>query len=298
MKILCNSQGTQSRDPALTKHNGKYYWTYAFESRLYIMEVDKIEDFKKGEARLVWTPESEEYAYEIWAPELHVIDGVCYIYVACDDGDNYHHRMYVLSNGSGDPLAPYKMIRKITDPTDKWAIDGTLLHHKTGMYMIWSGWEGDENIAQNIYIAKMKSPTEIEGDRVLISQPEYDWERLGGNGLKGGLPFINEGPAAFNEAGRTFVAYSAAGSWCTDYCIALLELIGEDPMEPSFWKKYTQPVISKNEQFMGMGHCSIIEEEKLIFFHAWRTDAQDTVWNTVYPICAKYHIDGDKLIIE
>lgn len=298
MKILCNSQGTQSRDPAITKHNGKYYWIYAHESRLYIMEAERIEDFQTGVAKLVWTPEREEYAHEVWAPELHVVDDVCYIYVACDDGDNFNHRMYVLSNGCSDPLAPYKNLGKITDSTDKWAIDGTLLHHKSGMYIIWSGWEGDKNIEQNIYIARLKNPTEIEGERVMISHPEYDWEKLGGEGVEGGLPFINEGPFAFTTEGRTFVAYSGAGSWCTDYCVALLELVGDDPMDASSWKKQTSPAISKNDQFMGMGHCSIIEEENLIFFHGWRADEKDIVWNTVYPICAKYHLEGDKLIIE
>jgi GH43 family beta-xylosidase len=298
MKILCNSQGTQSRDPALTKIGGKYYWLYAHESRLYIVESDTVEGFANGESKLVWTPENDEWGHEVWAPELHLIDGVCYIYVACDDGDNYHHRMYVLSNGSSNPLEPYKNLGKITDPTDKWAIDGTILRHKTGMYIIWSGWEGDENIKQDIYIARLKSPTEIEGERVMISTPEYDWEKLGGNGEKGGAPFINEGPFAFTECGRTFVAYSGAGSWCTDYCIALLELVGEDPMDPSAWKKQEEPVISKNEQFMGMGHCSVIAEDNLIFFHGWKRDEENIVWNTVYPICAKYRLEGEKLIIE
>ena len=262
------------------------------------MEAEKIEDFDKGEAKLVWTPESEEYAYEVWAPELHVVDGICYIYVACDDGDNHHHRMYVLSNGTGDPLTPYKTIGKITDPTDKWAIDGTLLHYKNEMYYIWSGWEGDENVAQNLYISKMKSPTELVGERVLISKPDQDWEKIGGTGTVDGLPFINEGPFAFSESGRTFIAYSGSGSWCTDYCIAVLELVGDDPMDASAWKKHSQPVISKNEQFMGMGHCSVIVEENLIFFHAWRTNEKNIAWNTVYPICAKYRLDGDKMLIE
>ena len=40
----------------------------------------------------------EEYSKELWAPELHIIDGKCYIYVACDNGNNYNHRMYVLEN--------------------------------------------------------------------------------------------------------------------------------------------------------------------------------------------------------
>lgn len=298
MKIFCHSQGTRSRDPHVMKHNGKYYWTYAEDSCLFIVESDTIDGFDTAATTKVWTPENNEWAHEVWAPELHVLDGVCYIYVACDDGNNHHHRMYVLSNSSNDPLQPYKNLGKITDPTDKWAIDGNILHHSTGRYIVWSGWEGDENIEQKIYIAKLKSPTEMEGERVMISRPEHDWEKLGGNGRPDGMPFINEGPFAFSDNGRTFVAYSGAGSWTDHYCIALLELVGDDPMDASAWKKHPTPYLDKNDQFMGCGHCSIIEEENLIFFHAWRADEQRIEWNTVYPVCAAYRFDGDEMVIE
>ena len=298
MKIFCNSQGTQSRDPSVIKHNGKYYWTYAFENRIYIMEAATIEDFANGEGKLVWTPDDAKYSQEVWAPELHVIDGICYIYVACDDGNNYNHRMYVLSNASNNPLEKYMNIGQITDSTNKWAIDGTILRHNDNLYIVWSGWEGDENIAQNIYIARLSFPTKIDGERVLISRPDQDWEKLGGTGKVGEKPFINEGPYCFCEQGRTFIAYSGAGSWCEDYCIAILELVGDDPMDASAWKKWEKPVLSKNRDFVGMGHCSIIEEDKSIFFHAWNADEKDIVWNTVYPIVAKYRLEGDEFIFE
>ena len=298
MKIFCNSQGTQSRDPSVVKHNGKYYWTYAYENRLYIMEAATIDGFAHGEGKLVWTPEKVEFSQEVWAPELHIIDGICYIYVACDDGKNCNHRMYVLSNGSNNPLDSYINIGKITDPTDKWAIDGTILRHAGKLYLVWSGWEGDENIAQNIYIARLSYPTRIDGERVMISKPEHDWEKAGGVGKVGSLPFINEGPYCFYEQGRTFIAYSGAGSWCKDYCIAILELVGDDPMDPSAWKKWGKPVLCQNQDFVGMGHCSIIGEDKTIFFHAWRADEENIVWNTVYPIVAKYRLEGDEFIFE
>ena len=298
MKIYCNSQGTQSRDPSVIKHNGKYYWTYAADNKIYVMDSDSVDGFSSGEGKLVWTPERPEYAKEVWAPELHVIDGVCYIYVACDDGMNCNHRMYVLSNGSSDPLDAYSNIGKIADSTDKWAIDGTVLRHKNKLYFVWSGWEGDENIAQNIYIAPMSSPTAIDGERVMLSQPEYDWERAGGVGKVGALPFINEGPYCFSEQGRTFIAYSGAGSWCKDYCIAILELVGDDPMDASAWKKWDKPVLGSNNDFVGMGHCSVIEEDGAIFFHAWRSDEEKIIWRTVYPIVAKYRLEGDEFIFE
>ena len=43
---------------------------------------------------------------------------------------------------------------------------------------------------------------------------------------------------------------------------------------------------------------SIIEEDKSIFFHAWNADEKDIVWNTVYPIVAKYRLEGDEFIFE
>lgn len=45
--------------------------------------------------------------------------------------------------------------------------------------MIWSGWQGDQNGSQDIYIAKMKYPWMIDGKRVRISSATYDWERHG-----------------------------------------------------------------------------------------------------------------------
>jgi GH43 family beta-xylosidase len=47
---------------------------------------------------------------DVWAPELHQIDGQFYIYVAMDDGDNANHRMYVLQGTSTtDPTQPFNV---------------------------------------------------------------------------------------------------------------------------------------------------------------------------------------------
>ena len=69
-------------------------------------------------------------------------------------------------------------------------------------------------------------------------------------------------------------------------------------MDASAWKKHPTPYLDRNNQYMGCGHCSIIEEENLIFFHAWRADEQRIEWYTVYPVSASYHFNGDELVIE
>ena len=69
--------------------------------------------------------------------------------------------MYVLENNSCDPMDIYKMHGKITDSTDKWAIDGNIIKYNGELYYFWSGWEENRNVRQNIYIAKMKNPFEF-----------------------------------------------------------------------------------------------------------------------------------------
>ena len=73
---------------------------------------------------------------EYWAPELHYFDAATvgssaagwYIYFAADDGTNANHRMYVLrSTNPNDPLSDFTMVGQLTDSTNRWAIDGTVL---------------------------------------------------------------------------------------------------------------------------------------------------------------------------
>src|SRR5207248_4516574 len=91
--------------------------------------------------------------------ELHAIDGKWYIYFAADAGTNDTHRIWVLENSNSDPLqGTWTMRGKLADPSDKWAIDPSVFTNDGVLYLIWSGWPGDANGTQNIYIAKMRNP--------------------------------------------------------------------------------------------------------------------------------------------
>ena len=281
MKKIIPASGFSARDPHVIRYNGLYYRCFTCNAQdVHMSCADTLEGLQTAPMVKVWEPEpGTAWSQNVWAPELHILDGKCYIYVAADDGDKSNHRMYVLENGSSDPMQPYSLHGKIMEQADQYAIDGTVLHHNGSMYFLWSGRERDDIFIQNIYIAKMRDPYTLDSRRVCISTPELPWEKLGGAGVKG-RSYVNEGPYGFQTAGRTFVAYSAAGSWCEDYCIAMLELVGEDPLDAAAWKKYPQPVFSKNETVKGAGHCSIIAGERSsdVFFHAWDADEQEIVW--------------------
>lgn len=68
---------------------------------------------------------------------------------------------------------------KVADATDKWAIDASVFKNRRKLFLIWSGWEGDRDGTQNIYIAQLKNPWTVQSQRVRISTPELPWETVG-----------------------------------------------------------------------------------------------------------------------
>ncbi|MGE5430075.1 MAG: family 43 glycosylhydrolase [Syntrophomonadaceae bacterium] len=252
-------------DPWVIQHEGYYYYCFSDNGKIYVSKSQKLQDIGKVTPLAVWTPEAgKEYSKELWAPELHFLDGKWYIYVAADDGDNYHHHIYVLEGTSPQSAFILKGRLKAA-ATDKWAIDGTVLEMEGSLYFIWSGWEGDENLAQNLYIAPMSSPWIISGERVLISKPELPWELHG-------TPLINEGPEVLKHKGRIFIIYSASGSWTDDYCLGELDYDGGGIMEKESWHKKTSPVFTGTENVFGPGHASFTKspdgKEDWIVYHA------------------------------
>ena len=242
-------------DPWVVRHGDKYYYCYSspvwFFGGVGVNEISSIDKVTTEGGRQVYTaPEGTMYSREYWAPELHYLNGEWYIYVAADDGDNYKHRMYVLKGTTQNPTDPFEMVGQITDPTNKWAIDGTVLELGGELYFIWSGWEGDVNVAQHLYIAHMSDPCTVDSERVMLSTPEYAWE-------KNGEPLINEGPAILQYGGKTFLVYSASGSWTDYYCLGMLTLTGDDPLDPTHWEKEKRPVFQRRVGTChGPGHCS------------------------------------------
>lgn len=281
MKLFICNQNHNPRDPDIVLHNGLYYHCFSQADGVYLCVSKTIEGLNEAEKIRVFAPDKEEYSHEIWAPELHIIDDKCYIYVALDDGDNYHHRMYVLENDSNNPLDEYKMHGQIGDSTNKWAIDGTIVKYHNQLYMVWSGWEGEQNVAQHLYIAKMSDPFTISSPRRLICSPTEPFERGSCDGIN--APYINEGPFPFYDGDNLYILYSGSGSWDIYYCIIALKLNGTDPMKDE-WIKADAPFLQSNEFIKGPGHCSIIQgkEKNLIFFHAWPKDEKMVRWDTVH----------------
>jgi GH43 family beta-xylosidase len=283
-------------DPFIASRDGYYYFTATGGRRIVIRKTRSLADLAAAESREIWrAPASGPYSRDIWAPELHYLRGKWYVYFAADAGANASHRIWVIENPSADPLSgEWTLKGKAADATDRWAIDATVFESGGRLYMIWSGWEGDANIAQNLYIAELSGPWTVKSARVRISTPEYPWEKVGdlkprrdpdenpgSNTLDPPHVDVNEGPAVLVRNGRIFVTYSASGCWTDSYALGMLTANqNSNLLDAASWRKSPLPVFwqSPAADAYGTGHNSFFQSpdgrEDWILYHANPEPAQ------------------------
>jgi GH43 family beta-xylosidase len=278
-KTFTNPLLPSGADPCVIYQNGYYYYTNSKQDSLVIWKTKNMAELASAETKTIWVPPvNTMHSKELWAPELHYINHKWYMYFAADDGDNNHHRLYVLENASPDPLKGDWIFKgKVGDNTNKWAIDGSVFEHKGLLYMIWAGWEGDENGEQDIYIAKMKNPWTIAGKRSKISSPLYNWEKYGDLGKDSKPPHVNvnEGPEILKHGNKLFLIYSASGCWTDFYALGMLTASSNsDLLDSRSWKKSAKPVFKKSVKngVYAPGHNSFFKSpdgrEDWILYHA------------------------------
>lgn len=266
-------------DPWMIQKDGYYYYTHTTGKNLALYKTKNFAGLATAEHKIVWEPpDSTSYSHQIWAPELHFINNKWYFYFAADNGNNNNHRIYVLENASKDPmLGNWHFKGKVSDATDKWAIDGSVFRHRNKWYMIWSGWEGDTNGQQDIYIARMKNPWTIKGPRVRISSPKLDWERHGdlSDALNPPHVAVNEGPQILHRGKRLFIVYSASGCWTDNYGLGMLTFTGKRKLlDSASWTKSLSPVFSTSvaDSVFAPGHNCFFKSpdgrQDWILYHA------------------------------
>ena len=170
-------------DPFVIQWQGNYYMTLTTEGNSVSNRAEPNRSrtstrVAPAATRLIaWSaPTGTNYSHQVWAPELHRLGDKWYIYVAASDGNNAAHRMHVLERNDPDPFGPFVYKGQITAPTDRWAIDGTVLEWQDNCTSC--GPDGPVLATDcRIYTSpKCATPVTFRGDRVLISTPQYAWE--------------------------------------------------------------------------------------------------------------------------
>ncbi len=261
----------QRADPYITQgKDGTYYFiaTVPEYDRIEIRKSKSLKGLRNAEAVVIWRKHDQgAMGNHIWAPELHEIDGKWYIYFAAGSVERkWDIRKYVLSNSSADPTeGVWKEEGELQSNRNEFSLDATTFAHAGDRYMVWVDRASDKVANTGLYIAKMRSPTDLDDKQVVISQPTYAWEIEGHR--------VNEGPAVLIRNGKIFLTFSASAT-DANYCMGLLWADAKaDLLDPVSWHKLDKPVFFSNEALkrFGPGHNSFTRDENgrdIMVYHA------------------------------
>src|SRR5437764_1663060 len=270
---------TAGADPWVVRRGDVYYYVKSQDRRIWVASANRLTDVFTAPARAVWSaPDTGWNRTNIWAPELHYADGRWYIYYAGGRAGPPFTSQHagVLQSAGNDPLGPYGSRGMLytgdsggTGGGDRWSIDLTVGRIGGRGFAVWSGWAQNavtDKTPQQLYIAPMANPWTIAGNRVLLSQPDADWER-------GPQLDLQEGPELLQRDGNVFVIYSTRDSWLKEYELGQLRLrdTTANPLEATSWTK-RGPVFTGSATVYGVGHASFVttsnDSEDWIVYHS------------------------------
>ena len=265
-------------DPWMTYYNGNYYLattTYSSSSSVGITmkKASSIPALIATSPVKIWGDTTASRCCNIWAPEFHLLNGPngqrwYMYYVAGTSSCCGSQRTYVLESAGTDPMGPYTFKGQLTDATNDFLIDPTILQLNGSLYSVFSAFPAGDSVNQSLYIAPMSNPWTLSANRTRISYPTLAWEKVGTP------PSVNEGPEILQHNGQTFLIYSASYCGTPDYKLGMLTYTGTNPLSASSWTKNPNPVFQKNTAgaVYGPGHNGFFKSpdgtEDWIVYHA------------------------------
>lgn len=271
------NSGWGGRDPHLSKIKNRFYYCYACDNKIYFQYSIDIETLGVAMPKVIFDGDDCGYR-EVWAPEFHFVNGIYYVYFTATKSDVLHHRLFFICCEDIDTCS-WSDIRPIGNAPNEFSIDQTVFSFRDKLYTAWTN-------CGNMFLAEMLNPTTIKNDFVVFSKPTFDWEKI--------MNPINEGPSFFVKNGVLFCVFSASDSKCDDYCIGLLQLRGNNPLDVSCWQKYDKPVFAPTDNAKGIGHCSICLSDEIgyICYHVFKTDSS-LGWENVFAVVQDFNFDAN-----
>ena len=199
----------QRADPYVYKHSdGTYYFTASVPAYdgIVLRKSKTLAGLIDADEVYIWKKhDSGEMSKHIWAPELHYFEGKWIIYFAASrEDDIWALRPYILECEANDPMqGEWKekgMIQSAEEDEfsfNAFSLDATVFENKGRYYYVWAEKVSVGAQISNLYIAEMKNPYQLKSAQILLSTPDYDWERVGF--------WVNEGPAIIKKNGHTIL---------------------------------------------------------------------------------------------
>lgn len=261
-------------DPFITLGNdGYYYFTASYPmyghddkegyDRVILRRSKTIEGLKTAEEKVILDEKDSDSEFRfIWAPELHFIGGKWYVfYAASGSADNiWDINCHAAVCTGADPYND-KWVTKgkfqAAEGDDfaftRFSLDMTYFECGGKSYVIWAQNGGNSNL----YIAEVdpSEPWKTVTPAMLLTKPEYDWEKIR-------IP-VNEGPSVLFHDGKVIVAYSASATG-PEYCIGFMYADEKaDLLDRASWTKTDKPALTSDDLVdeYGPGHNSFTVDE-------------------------------------
>lgn len=273
-------------DPYVTKGpDGYYYFTASYPmksdndlegyDRVILRRSRSLIGLAEAEEIVVWKVSNTTQSHRfIWAPELHFIGGVWYVfYAGSEDSENrWAFDCHVLMCESADPYTgkwiekgKFQSLQEDTFSFTGFSLDMTYFEAAGKNYVIWA--QHNEEKISCLYLGEInpEEPWKLISMPMLLTKPEYDWEKV--------RYAVNEGPAVLQHDDKIFVCFSASGTG-PEYCVGVLEAdITSNLLCHPSWKKYEKPLLTSEDLIdeYGPGHNSFTKDEEgndVFIYHA------------------------------
>lgn len=261
-------------DPFVTKGcDGYYYFTASYPmygsndlegyDRIILRRAKTIDELAHAEEKVIWDEKDSKTAFRfIWAPEIHEIGGRWYVLFAASGSKNnvWDIDCHIIMCSGNDPFndewidkGKFTACDGDTFSFNGFSLDMTYFECAGKHYVAWAQNGGNSNV----YLATINpdEPWKTTCPAVLLTKPEYDWERVN-------IP-VNEGPAAMIHEGKIYLAFSASATG-PEYCIGIMYADeNADLTDISSWTKLSTPLLTSDDLIgeYGPGHNSFVKDE-------------------------------------
>ncbi|WZO99114.1 glycoside hydrolase family 43 protein [Isosphaeraceae bacterium EP7] len=271
-------EGIALGDPFVLPHRGRFY-LYGTADGPGPGDGRVIPVYRSDDL-LNWTPlggalvPAEGEPADYWAPEVMAWNGKFYMVVSFGDVERRGHALWVAV--ADDPAGPFHLRTQISDPSEKFSIDGSWLLDDDGRLYLFRCLDfvedGQPPHGTGIVAQPMRDPLTPEGPPVPILRAHSPWQLFQSDRT---MPLYDnrrfeswntiEGPAPVRRHGRYFCGYSG-GNYTGAYGTG--EAVADAPLGP-----YTDlrgregPIFGTVPGLVeGPGHFSVVRPDLV---HDW-----------------------------
>lgn len=270
-------EGVAVGDPFVLRHRGRFY-LYGTNDGPPLPD-GRVIPVSRSDDLLHWTPMGgslvpEDPGADHWAPEVLAWNGRFFMVVSFGDVERRGHALWAAV--ADHPEGPFRLHARLSDPAEKFSIDGSWLLDDDGRLYLFHCLdfveEGAPPYGTGIVAQPMRDPFTPIGPPAVVLRADAPWQLFQADRampLYDGRRFAEwttiEGPAPVRRGGRYYCGYSG-GNYNGAYGTG--EAVADAPLGPYRDLRGRQgPIFGTTPGLVdGPGHFSVVQPDLV---HDW-----------------------------